>query len=132
MLQAPSWFARAEPELDYLFFREVFMRLVWLCLLLGLSLAVFGCGGVRSNATPAPKTEDKPLGSTGELKKMLEEIANTGVAGSATAGLRPSIEELQKSNPAKGNALMKDLNQLESAEDANRVKAIAKKMAEQL
>jgi hypothetical protein len=108
------------------------MRSVFVCLFVVLSLVISGCGGAKPDTAPPPGTEDKPLGSTAELKKMLEEIANTGVAGSATAGLRPTIEELQKTDPAKGAALLKDLGQLEGAEGEAQVKAIAKRMASQL
>jgi hypothetical protein len=75
---------------------------------------------------------DKPLGSTGDLKALLDQIANTGEAGSAAAGLRPSIEELQKTDAAKGGALLKDLDQLERTTNPDQIKSIAKKMAEQL
>lgn len=107
------------------------MRFVFPALLIALSLALSGCGGPTTTQN-APIKEDKPLGSTAELKKLLEEIASTGATGSAAAGLRPSIEELQKTDSAKGNALMKDLNQLEQTENSEQAKAIAKRMAAQL
>jgi len=108
------------------------MRMVFPGLLIALSLALPGCGGPATSENAPDVKADRPLGSTDELKKLLEEIANTGATGSAAAGLRPSIEELQKTNSAKGNALMKDLNQLEQAENSEQVKAIAKRMAAQL
>jgi|GEM_PF-2153261 len=103
-----------------------------LALLVALTLGLGGCAGAVPDTTVPKGAEDKPLGSTEELKKMLEEIANTGATGSAAAGLRPSIEELQKSNPAKGDVLMKDLQKLEATESPEQAKAIAKRMAAQL
>lgn len=108
------------------------MRLVLRGCAVALSIAIFGCGGPAPNPNAPAAVDDTPLGSTEELKALLEEIANTGATGSAAAGLRPSIEVLQKTDPAKAAALMKDLNQLEQTEDSERAKAIAKRMAAQL
>ena len=97
-----------------------------------MCVCLVGCGGpTSSTTTPAPKA-DVPVDSSAELKKMLEEIANTGATGSAAAGLRPSIQQLAKTDAAKGAALLKQLDQLEAEQDPTKIKALAKKMAEQL
>jgi hypothetical protein len=66
------------------------------------------------------------------LKKMLEGIVNTGEAGSAAAGLRPSIEAINKANPGKGASLLTDLSQLESATHPDKVRELARKMLSKL
>jgi hypothetical protein len=101
---------------------------------LGLAVACCGCGGGEP-ADPAPVDVEaaSKADSTSELKARLNEIATTGSGGSATAGLRPSIEELVKSgDPQKGNELLSDLALLEASQDPEEIKAIAKRMADKL
>lgn len=101
-----------------------------LACLVGVSL---GCGqeGVVPAPADTPVTTEVAL-PTDQLKKTLEEIANTGEAGSAAAGLRPGIEALKAQDAAKGTALLNDLDQLESSNNPTQVKSLAKKMAAQL
>ena len=98
--------------------------------LVGVSL---GCG--QEGVVPAPA--DTPVTTevaipTDQLKTTLEEIAKTGEAGSAAAGLRPGIEALKAKDAAKGAALLQDLEQLEASTSPAQIKTIAKKMADQL
>jgi len=109
------------------------MRFAVLGLFLAGVLTVSGCSGPSApqGSAAAPKT-DAPVSSNDDLKKMLEQIATTGEAGSAAAGLAPSIEKIKKDDPAKGAVLEKELAQLQGTSDPAKIKEIAKKMADSL
>ena len=67
-----------------------------------------------------------------ELKSRLQEIANTGMAGSALSGMRESIEALKSSDQALADELLPLLDQLESASGESKVKSLARQMADKL
>lgn len=98
-------------------------------LLFGISFV--GCDSGGGAPSPPVEQTNQPTSNT-ELKQRLNEIAQSGQAGSALAGVRESIEQMKASDPQKAEALLKDLDKLESTGDPSQVKAIAKRMADQL
>lgn len=98
------------------------------------SLAVFsvlawaGCAGGDKpvNVTP-PQT---PAATNAKIS--LEEIANTGQMGSGMMLLRENIEELKRTDEAKGGPLLSELDALEKETDVEQIKAKAKAMADKL
>ena len=99
--------------------------------MLGMALIV-GCGPAApppEGIAPDPSTN--PVGQS-ELKSMIDQIVQTGEAGSAASALRPSIEALSATDPAKGKALLADLEKLEAAGSPDQIRAIARKMADKL
>lgn len=93
----------------------------------GAAFAI-GCGdGSGSKPAVNVETAAKPS-SKDELKKRLEEISVNGEGGSAAVGLRPFLEDLRQTDAGTADQLLKDLNQLESATNPDRARAIAKRM----
>lgn len=89
-----------------------------------------GCG---SGSSPAPSTEQAmKVSGKEELKKRLTSVAETGAGGSGLAGMREAIVDLKASDPAVADQLLQDFVQLEQAQDAEQIKAIAQKMAAKL
>jgi len=103
------------------------MRRVYLasCIL----AVVIGCG--PSPGGIEPEVDTTAVDANG-LKKMLEQIVNTGEAGSAAAGLRPSIEAINATDPGKGSGLLSDLGELEQATHPDEIKEVAKRMLDSL
>src|SRR5260370_13582 len=106
------------------------MRGFSVCLVV-LAVAASGCGGgggggAGSGAADVPIEQKMKPASTAELKARLESIAKTGEGGSATAGIRPAVEDLKKTDPKKAEALLPDLTRLERAADPASTKAAAK------
>jgi hypothetical protein len=102
-------------------------RVIWL----GLALGLFaGCGG---SGPSIPDEEPKEYASTADLKTRLEEIARTGVGGSAVMGFQDSIEKtVRPKNAALADDLLQDLKELEHTTEAEQTKAIASRMAGKL
>jgi len=111
------------------------MKRYWGCLaLLALAVSVTtGCGGgpeaenIGKSAEELNVTTDKA-----DLKARLQEIAESGVAGSALAGMHESIEKLKASDPDLADELLAMLHELESASSESQIKSTAKKMADKL
>ncbi|TWT60534.1 hypothetical protein [Rubinisphaera italica] len=93
-----------------------------------------GCG----ESGPAPDLAGKSVGdlnaadTKAELKARLQEIADTGTAGSAVVGLKESIESLKSTDGAVADELLSLYNQLESATDKSKIKSLASSMAAKL
>ena len=98
-------------------------------LMLLLVLALVGCGG---GDKPVNVTPPAQLPAAQNAKITLQEIANTGQMGSAMMLLRENLEQLKKSDAAKGGPLVSDLDALEKETDVERIKAKAKEMADKL
>lgn len=97
--------------------------------LLGL---VLGCGpGAPPPEGIAPEPNISAVDAT-SLKKMLEDIVNTGEAGSAAAGLRPSIDAINATDPGKGSSLLSELSELEQATNPDEVREVARRMLDSL
>src|SRR5688572_21883786 len=93
---------------------------------LGLALAlVAGCGN---------KVESEPVQATAPpaAKAILNDVAASGELGSTAATIRESLTELQKTDPAKADPLLKELDELEKMSEPAKIKAKAKSMADKL
>jgi hypothetical protein len=88
-----------------------------------------GCGE-SDVPEPVPVEETNKPESSDDLKSRLQEIAESGEAGSRAAGLRPAIEELESG--AVKEELLKNLSKLESSNNPEQVKSIAKEMVSKL
>lgn len=67
-----------------------------------------------------------------KLRERLEQVAKYGDGGSSLGGIPESIDELLKSDPEKGKVLLADFQKLNTADDKETRKTIAKEMAEKL
>lgn len=93
---------------------------------LGLTLVLLaGCG---------PKVESEPVQATPPpaAKALLTDVANSGELGSGAANIRQSLEELKKTDAAKADPLLQELDELEKMSDPAKIKAKAKAMADKL
>lgn len=107
-------------------------------LVLSLAIVVVGpgCGGVDEGPLGGETPEqqevlDKPS-SREELKTKLNEIAASGVGGSALSGVRPALDELKASDADLAEQLTSDYELLQQATDPQQIKTIAKRMADKL
>jgi hypothetical protein len=115
---------------------------LFFCAAIGMvacSLGGCGAGGpdaatIEANKKNLDLESKNKVNSTEELKKKLNQIAETGAGnmGSGMAGLRSSIEGLRASNAALADSLMADLSTLEQARDSADIKRIASQMAAKL
>jgi hypothetical protein len=99
----------------------------------GLAWGVFfipGCGGthikVESQSQSAPATGKE------NLKKRLQAVAETGSGGSGLVGLRESLLELKKTEPALADQLLLELTKLERTSNADIIKKVASEMVAKL
>lgn len=106
------------------------LSLFMLVAVAGIS-TVLGCGGPSYKPTPSTEQLMKVTGKE-ELKKRLTSAGETGTGGSGLAGMREAIEALRGSDAALADQLIKDLSQLEQADDAEKIKSLAKQMAAKL
>ena len=65
-------------------------------------------------------------------KAVLEDIANTGEISSGIMELDTVVADVKAKDPAKGEKLAKELDELKSLRDPAQIKAKAKSMADQL
>ena len=100
-------------------------------LLSGFCLAA-GCGGSGPVGPTVSGEEQNKTKSKADLKARLTEIANSGVARSATAGMSSGIEELRAEDAKLADSLAADLKKLESTTTPADVKKIASGMAARL
>src|SRR5262245_1649627 len=95
-----------------------------------------GCSGAPSAETIAEREKAADLEGKGtvnsrdDLKKRLQDLSQSGIGGSAFAGLRTSIEGLRATDGPLADALLGDLNDLQKADDPEDVKRIAARMAQ--
>ncbi len=90
-------------------------------------LAIVGCGS-GENATPVePPTADS------QIKSSLEYVAESGQVDSGIMLVREQLEELKETDAAKADALLKDLDELETmAGNPDGAKAKASEMLKKL
>lgn len=91
------------------------------------SLALSGCDDNPNNLT-----REKVTPPPNSALALLLDISETGSVGSNTMLIREELEQLKVGDPAKGDQLIKELDQLEKAADPAKIKSIAKKMADKL
>jgi hypothetical protein len=105
----------------------------WLGLMIIALAASLGCGGGGGGGTTGPSTEETlKIAGKDQLKQRLEGVIQSGATGSALGGVREAIVEIQKSDAALGNGLMKDYEELEKATGAEKIKSIAQRMVTKL
>jgi hypothetical protein len=97
------------------------MWLVRFLLVLG-AVAVLGCG---EGVTTQPAQEAAPQQ---QIKSALETCAESGTIDSGLMVVREQAEAMQETDPDKADALLKDLDELESLRDPAQIKAKAKEM----
>ena len=83
-----------------------------------------GCGA------PAEQVEKVAPAGPPPAKAMLEGVAASGELGSGAQEIRSALDK--ESDPAKKEALLKDMDALEKAATPDEVKAKAKEMADKL
>ena len=86
---------------------------------------VLGCSGedTTSVEVAAPNTQ---------IQSALESAAETGQIDSGIMLVREQLELMQETDAAKADALLKDLDELESMTSTGKVKAKAKEMLSKL
>jgi hypothetical protein len=106
-----------------------------LCRIGVLCLVLVACNGCGSHdeviKTPENQVFVAVNSSAEELKQRLEGIAASGDGGSALEGLTESIEK-NVTDPAKKASLLKDAALLNTLTEPDRIKPVAKRMADQL
>lgn len=104
-------------------------------LMLGCLTAV-GCGGSSESVTevsPADLAKSQMSASTAELKLKLQGIASSGAGGSATMGIKETLEQVVRpANTKLADELSKDLEMLSRSSDTAEIKALATRMASKL
>lgn len=83
---------------------------------------ILGCG----TSTPSETVTAPP--ATDSIKMGLQSAAEQGVIDSGLVGVREELANLKKTDPAKADELLADLDQLEKTSGADKVKAKAKEM----
>ncbi|QDV19730.1 hypothetical protein Pan153_43980 [Gimesia panareensis] len=101
-------------------------------MLLMLTFICVGCGADTDSASEQAAAERNDVTSTDAMKTSLESIAQTGEMGSAAMGFRETLEDLKKTDAAKADQLLSDLDKLEAASTPATTKKIAKEMAGKL
>jgi hypothetical protein len=94
---------------------------------LAVALPLAGCG--QGTSAPVEKM-DASVSSTDELKTRVQQIADSGVAGSALAGVQDQINLV--SDAAKKEKLQKIYDELSKERDAAKIKALASDMLKEL
>lgn len=80
---------------------------------------------------PGPKTEEvTPMANP--AKRALEGIAQSGEMTSGMVEVEGELANLKQTDPAKGEKLMKEYDELKVMSDPAQIKAKAKAMADQL
>jgi hypothetical protein len=87
--------------------------------------AVLGCSG----STPAPEANIAPPSAA---KPLLEAVAASGEVGSGIMQIREALDGMKKTDAAKADKLLKELDELQKMGSGEAVKAKAKAMASQL
>ena len=92
-----------------------------------------GCGQSEPPVNTKNPVEDKTVGAKEELKKMLQDLAQSGAGGSALMGVKESIDKAVRPTDAKlADDLTKDFTDLSGVQDPAKIKEIATRMAGKL
>lgn len=94
-------------------------------LLMVSAIGLVGCG---QSVESVPVTPVAPP----TAKALLTDVANTGELGSIASSIRDALTELQKTDAAKADELIKELDVLETLDDPAKIKAKASAMAAKL
>lgn len=91
-----------------------------------LMVVVTGCGRTQSQRVQPPPVVD-------ELRKALNEVAQTGELGSTAMLIREKVEALKAADPAKAQVLAGDVDELEKLDGKpQQAKAKAQEMLNKL
>lgn len=96
-------------------------------LLLAFVAGLFGCA-----EQPVAVEETQEIMPADGIKARLQEVAASGMGGSALMGIRESLEAYKATDEQKANELLADLGNLEAAQDPEQVKRLASEMAAKL
>ena len=110
------------------FFEGNNMRLLSIVLVCFFMIEFTGCGGGVDNNVVIKTDYD----SAKAIKDALEGVKTSGRLGSGFSGVMNAARELKASNPAKGEAVEKQLNELAALSDAAKVKAKAEEIIKSL
>ncbi len=103
-----------------------FLRFMALVLVLGL---LVGCSGQPGSISVTPPPQQAPADAA---KAALKDMADSGQVGSGIMAVRENLEKLKSTDAAKGEALLKELDELSKLNQPDAVKAKAKAMMEKL
>jgi len=90
---------------------------------------ICGCSGGQAGPKSVRVTPPSPAENA---KATLKEFAETGQVGSGLMLVRENFEAIKKTDAAKGDALLKELDELGKAKNPDEVKAKAKALMEKL
>lgn len=99
---------------------------------LALALPLSGCGQKEVKIEDKSSNEALKVSGKEQLKARLAEIASSGSGGSAVSGLRDGLAELKKTDGALADQLAKDLDRLETLQEASEIKALAGQMVDKI
>jgi hypothetical protein len=99
-------------------------------LLVVLVAALVGCGTKSFESVAVDTLPTVPPAQ--KAKTLLEGVASTGQPGSGAEEIRMTLEELKKTDAAKGDQLLNDMKQLEATPEGPGMMAKAKAMAGKL
>ena len=92
-----------------------------------------GCGQSEPPVNTKNPVEDKTVGAKEDLKKMLQDLAQSGAGGSALMGVKESIDKAVRPSDVKlADDLTKDFADLSGVQDPAKIKEIATRMAGKL
>ncbi len=102
----------------------ILLRQFALCVLvISFAGTIVGCGGPK-----VTEVEVQQSTAVDDIKKGLEGIAESGVIDSSVEDVRNSIGRFGQEDKAKGDELMKDVDELSGLTDSAKIKAKAKEM----
>lgn len=112
--------------------RTCFFRVAHLGLLISTTVFFGGCGPSEVKIEDKSNEAARAVSGKEQLRERLNEIATSGIGGSAVSGMRDGLMELKKTDDALATQLLKDLSTLETLQESNDIKALAGKMADKL
>jgi hypothetical protein len=125
----PSFFHREEPD-------SMPARLfLAACSAIVLTVCLAGCGEPAPESSEPIPPQELTFSSKEQIKEMLNAMVQTGTGHSGVPGIRNTIESWKATEPELAEDLLKDMDALEAAMQANnaaQVRQIAKRMADKL